>query len=295
MVWYQSLFDERYLRFYPELFDLDSARREVEFIDRALALREHALVLDLGCGFGRHSVPLAAKGYRVTGVDLSAPMLSAARTLANEQGVEVDWVERDMRDLSGLGPFDACVCLYTVFGYFDDATNEHVLQSVHDLLAPSATFLIDVSNPFTLVSRPLAESWREGPFGLRLERSFYDGVSGRVMAERLLVSPDGKREVLSESSVRLYASGFGWRPPTARSTTCHLMHCGLQKQFSWLENPRRNASGDAKSGGERLSARRSTNGCVWLLASRAARYRPISADPPTVYESAAPCRRTTQS
>ncbi len=89
--WYQTLFDDRYLRFYPELFDLDSARHEAEFIDRALALPMNASVLDLGCGFGRHSVPLAAMGYRITGLDASLPMLSAASKLAAEHGVGL-WI-----------------------------------------------------------------------------------------------------------------------------------------------------------------------------------------------------------
>ncbi len=204
-VWYEQLFDDRYLKFYPELFDLDRAAREADFIDRALGLEGGARLLDLGCGFGRHSVPLAAMGYRVMGIDRSGPMLSAARRLAAERNVEVEWLERDMRELSGIGPFDGCVCLYTVFGYFDEATNEAVLRNVHGLLNSSAPFLLDVSNPLSLVTHPRSETWRQGPFGIRLERSVYDALQGRVIADRLLILPDGKQEVLPQSSVRLYA------------------------------------------------------------------------------------------
>jgi SAM-dependent methyltransferase len=203
--WFETLFDDRYLKFYPELFDLDRAAGEAAFLDRALSLQSGARILDLGCGFGRHSVPLAALGYRVSGVDRSTPMLNAARTLATERHVEVEWLERDMRNISGMGPFDACVCLYTVFGYFDDPTNESVLRSVCQVLVPGAPFVIDVSNPLPLLARPQNESWREGPFGIRLERSSYDALHGRVTAERLLVTTDGRREELPRSSVRLYA------------------------------------------------------------------------------------------
>ena len=202
--WHEQLFDDRYLRFYPELFDLDRAAKEADFIDRALALQAGARVLDLGCGFGRHSVPLAAMGYRVTGVDRSVPMLTAARRLAAERNVDVEWLERDMRDLSGMGPFDAGVCLYTVFGYFDEATNEAVLKNVHGLLNSNAPFLLDVSNPLPLAAQQQYETWREGPFGTRLERSVYDALQGRVIADRLLIAPDGRHEMLPQSSVRLY-------------------------------------------------------------------------------------------
>jgi SAM-dependent methyltransferase len=202
--WYETLFDERYLRFYPELLDLDVAAREAAFIDRALAVSPGARILDLGCGFGRHSVALAKLGYRVTGIDLSEPMLSAAAKLAAERGVSVDWVQRDLRNVAGVGLFGACVCLYTVLGYFDDESNEAVLASVRDLLDPGAPFLLDVSNPLALLPRLPAENWREVPTGVRLERTRYDAIAGRAISDRMLASADGTKEHLPETSVRLY-------------------------------------------------------------------------------------------
>jgi 2-polyprenyl-3-methyl-5-hydroxy-6-metoxy-1,4-benzoquinol methylase len=202
--WYETLFDARYLRFYPELLELDVAEREAAFIDRALALAPGATILDLGCGFGRHSVALAKLGFRVTGVDLSQPMLNAAAKLAGERAVTVSWVRRDLRDLAGLGSFAACVCLYTVLGYFDDEANEAVVASIHGLLSPGAPLLVDVSNPLALLPHLPHETWREGPYGVRLERTRYDAISGRAISDRMLVSAEGAKEELPESSVRLY-------------------------------------------------------------------------------------------
>lgn len=150
MPWYESLFDHRYVAFYEELLDASVASRDVDFLDRAMALAEGCRILDLGCGFGRHSIELAAREYRVTGVDLSSSMLDMARASAKERGVTVELVQRDMRALSGLGPFDICICIYTVLGYFDDDENESVLRGVHDVLAPGGRLAIDLTNPLRM-------------------------------------------------------------------------------------------------------------------------------------------------
>ena len=52
--WFETLFDDRYPKFYPELFDLDVADREAAFVDRALSLPSGASLLDLGCVFSAH-------------------------------------------------------------------------------------------------------------------------------------------------------------------------------------------------------------------------------------------------
>ena len=82
------------------------AAKNAEFVERALALPVGARLLDLGCGFGRHAVSLALRGYHVAGLDLSRPLLHIARDLVKECSVEVEWIQRDMRELHGLQSFD---------------------------------------------------------------------------------------------------------------------------------------------------------------------------------------------
>jgi SAM-dependent methyltransferase len=202
--WFETLFDENYVAFYEELQDRDVATKDAEFVDRALALPARARVLDLGCGFGRHSVSLALRGHRVTGLDLSRPLLNIARDLAKEYGVDVTWVERDMRELHELDAFDACVSLYTVFGYFDDDSNEHILRDVFRVLRPGGLFLLDVSNPLALVPHWPLRTFAESATGIRLETADYDGITGRVRSRRTLIRPGGTRMDLADSDVRLY-------------------------------------------------------------------------------------------
>jgi 2-polyprenyl-3-methyl-5-hydroxy-6-metoxy-1,4-benzoquinol methylase len=202
--WFTELFDERYLEFYGGLLDLSLAEDDASFVDRALALATGARVLDLGCGFGRHAIALARSGYHLTGVDLSEPMLKLARELATSTQVAIEWQRRDMRDLRGLGPFDACICLYTAFGFFADDENRLVLEQVRDVLRPGGAFMLDVSNPLALMRGWPQRTWHEGRDGTKLEATEYDALSGRAIARRTLFRPDGTRVDLPETSVRMY-------------------------------------------------------------------------------------------
>jgi SAM-dependent methyltransferase len=202
--WYESLFDERYLVLYEEAFHAGASAAEIDFIERAIALDPGSRVLDLGCGYGRHAIPLALRGYQVTGLDLSAVQIDAARRLAAELGAEVQWLRRDLRDLSGLGPFDACLCLYTVFGYFTDEDNARALAQVHAVLRPGGVLLLDVDNPLGLLPRLPEQRWHETARGVRREVHEYEPMTGRLVSRRSLIQGAGLRLDLPESSVRLY-------------------------------------------------------------------------------------------
>lgn len=102
-------------------------------------------LLDLCCGPGRYAVAFAGRGFRVTGVDRSRALLARAQAHAVEAGVDVELVERDMREFVRPSAFDLVVNLFTSFGYFADAGDElQVLRNVHDSLRAAGTFVIDV-------------------------------------------------------------------------------------------------------------------------------------------------------
>src|SRR5512143_1228027 len=109
--WYETIFDERY----PDLFGpLErDPEEEVSRVVELLPLSPGASLVDLGCGRGRHTIPLSLKGYRVTGVDLSDVMLNIARERANRERATVEWVREDMRTFVRPGVYDACLCLFT--------------------------------------------------------------------------------------------------------------------------------------------------------------------------------------
>lgn len=202
--WWEELFDERYHEFYESLARPVTADGDAEFIERALDLARGSRVLDLGCGQGRHSVALAQRGHAVTGLDLSEFLLGKARELAAERSVDVTWVHRDMREVQGLGPFDACVSLFTAFGYFTDAEDARVLAGVHSVLEPGGTLLLDLDNPFPLLRRLPFDAWHETPGQVTCESVRLDPLEARMIAKRTRRPTAGGRREIPTSSVRLY-------------------------------------------------------------------------------------------
>jgi SAM-dependent methyltransferase len=102
-------------------------------------------ILDLCCGPGRFAIPLAKKGFRVTGVDRSQYLLRKARAKARSGKVSVDWVGEDMRDFLRPGAFDLAINMFTSFGYFDTEQEDAlVLANILKSLRPGGALVIDV-------------------------------------------------------------------------------------------------------------------------------------------------------
>ena len=74
-------------------------RREIRGLLKLMPLWRGARILDVPCSFGRHSIELARRGFRVSGVDISPKLLRAARRNAAAQGVQGEFRRADMREL----------------------------------------------------------------------------------------------------------------------------------------------------------------------------------------------------
>ena len=99
-------------------------------------------MLDLACGWGRIAVPLAQRGYRVTGIDLSETFVTMARESARAAGLDIDFRQGDMREIPFVGEFDAVIMMWTAFGVLEsDEEDEKVLHAVARALRPGRPVL----------------------------------------------------------------------------------------------------------------------------------------------------------
>ena len=100
-------------------------------------------VVDLACGTGNVSFALHRLGYEVTGVDRSEAMLEVAREKAADTSVE--FVQQDLRQLAGLGPFDAATCLYDSINYLlAPADIDAALRGAQGIVQPGGLFVFDI-------------------------------------------------------------------------------------------------------------------------------------------------------
>jgi SAM-dependent methyltransferase len=76
--WPVAFFDDDYLRIYRAMISPEMTAGEVDFLETALAPPAGGAVLDVACGYGRHAIGLARRGYQLTGVDFNLHYLAAA-------------------------------------------------------------------------------------------------------------------------------------------------------------------------------------------------------------------------
>jgi SAM-dependent methyltransferase len=198
-----AIFDDDYLYFFAEALE-ERADEEADLIWRLLALEPGMDVLDLACGHGRIANRLAERGARVTGLDRTPLFLEAARRDATARGVEVDYVEGDMRELPWEGAFDRVVSWFTSFGYFDDEANRAVLGDVHEALKPGGAVLIEGNNLAELLPRWLPAVVIEKGDDLVVDHSVFEPFTGRADTERTVVR-DGRTRRFA-FSVRMFVA-----------------------------------------------------------------------------------------
>ena len=143
---------------------------EVGFLLKELLLRPGSAVLDVACGTGRHSIELARRGYAVTGLDLSAEMLSRAVAAAKAAKVSVAWIRADATEFVLAERFDAAICLcegaFGLLGQDDDPIDQplSILRNISRSLKPDGMALFTVLNGTAMLRRHQNVDVAEGRF-----------------------------------------------------------------------------------------------------------------------------------
>ncbi len=151
-------------------------------------------VLDVACGAGNLTIPLARHGFDITGLDASPEMLEAARRKASSAGLAIPFECRDIRDAGRGSPVDAVVCFYGGLNYLTSPDDLRVaFAALHARLRPGGLFVFDQFSE-TRMRRLFSGTSRLVRGGSIITVRSRCLADGRI-AHRLTVERDGVRHV----------------------------------------------------------------------------------------------------
>ncbi|WP_169542189.1 class I SAM-dependent methyltransferase [Solirubrobacter soli] len=203
---WDDFFGEFYLRAYVH-DEMDAqAAGDALAVARLAGVEPGADVIDVPCGYGRHTIALARAGYRVVGVDRSQTLLDEARRRAGHERwpklIRADYRELPMPDAS----FDAAFNLYTSLGYLGDEEDTKVLAQIRRVLRPGGKLVLETMHRDRLVTGWQEKDWLlMGEGRLHLQQRTWDPVTGVAQTTQTLIHTNGERESRT-FSVRTYSA-----------------------------------------------------------------------------------------
>lgn len=181
----------------------ERTQAEVSGVISLLKLEVGSKILDCPCGYGRHSIELAKRGFIVTGSDINSVHLQKTN---GEKHENVIFVKENMIDIFYENEFDAVVNMFYSFGFFEtDGENEKVLKNFFKALKSGGKFLMhtDVNIPRILARKYKETEERSLANGKSLViHDSYDPTTKRINGSWII--KDGNTEVRKEYSVRVY-------------------------------------------------------------------------------------------
>ena len=201
--WYESFFTSLTLDFWRAAVPSEATVAEVDFLTKELGVPPPSRLLDLPSGLGRHAVALAIRRYDVTGIDIAAEAISAARSQAQAQNVKVSFAQGDMRQLPAGGPFDGAYCFGNSFGYLSHDDMKRFIRNVFQVVRPGARWAIDTGAAAeSLLPHLVSERTLEAGGVTYAVRNRYDAEARRLFQTCTLVR--GEERQTAEISQAVY-------------------------------------------------------------------------------------------
>jgi 2-polyprenyl-3-methyl-5-hydroxy-6-metoxy-1,4-benzoquinol methylase len=201
--WWQEFFDSVGTGLF-RIATRKATNAQVRYIIEKMGLRKNMKVLDCPCGIGRVSIPLARKGLRVTGVDITQSYLDEFQRRLVRTDLKIPIMRADMKKITFRNEFDAVLNLWTSFGYFeDDRENFAVIRKAYQALKPGGRFLLNVINRDWIITNFETRGWDEFGGILSIQEREFDYARSINMTEWTLVK-DGER-VTYHVPLRMYS------------------------------------------------------------------------------------------
>jgi SAM-dependent methyltransferase len=157
--------------------------KEVKTMAKLLKVKRGNSLLDVACGYGRHALILAGKyGLKVTGIDISSGIITMAKRLAREKGLDIKYEVRNATDLPWHEKFDYAMIAFNTLSLFGPENAPKVLKGTHRVLKQSGRLFLDLDNkPYNCRYGTYATHWYLWPSGLTLQDIyFHEDISTEI-------------------------------------------------------------------------------------------------------------------
>jgi cyclopropane fatty-acyl-phospholipid synthase-like methyltransferase len=207
--WYEDFFQGINCEIWEKAIPAEMTMQEVDFLVSELNLTQGQHILDIPCGFGRHSIELSKRGFDVTGIDISQTFVESLSEKINSERLNIKAIQADILTIQLNEKFSGAVCLGNSFGYFNIDRMKLFVEKVSSSLETGSKFIIN--------SGMIAESILPNFLNYSKNKSYTVGnitmevtniynVKDSYMISNLLYTKEGKKE---EHSIKHYVFTLG--------------------------------------------------------------------------------------
>ena len=141
--WYEDFFRGINCEIWENAIPTEWTQQEIEFLVSELDLQQGQHILDIPCGFGRHAIELAKRGFAITGIDISQTFIKKLNEKINLERLNIEAIQADILTLELNKKFSGVVCLGNSFGYFNFEKMKLFVEKVAASLETGAKFIIN--------------------------------------------------------------------------------------------------------------------------------------------------------
>lgn len=188
-----TFFSGLYKDVWRKLVPIGLTEAEVDFIEDVSSLKPDAAVLDLMCGYGRHTLELAKRGYTVTAIDNLPDYIEEIQEKGKSFSVQTQLSSLTKMDLSGT--YDAVICMGNSFSFFNKEEAQHILQKIAAHLRTGGCFIINTWMLGEIAIRHFKEKeWFYAGEYKYLHDCKYLFNPSRIESEHTIITPEGLTE-----------------------------------------------------------------------------------------------------
>lgn len=141
--WYENFFKGLNCEIWEKAISQEWTFKEVDFLINELDLVNNSRILDIPCGFGRHSVELAKRGYDVTGIDISETFIQSFKEKIDYEKLSIEVILGDILFIELNRNYSGAICMGNSFGYFTFEKMRAFVSKIASNLYKGSKFIIN--------------------------------------------------------------------------------------------------------------------------------------------------------